>query len=348
MSLLKNIFCIFLFILLFQNCKEKPELKVTIQHLESPAKTLFQAISYVDENAVWVSGHKGMFMRSKDGGGTWDVFQHPTGDTLQFRDLYALSEDKVILMTSGEGSQSRIFSFAQDSIWKEHFVMNDASGFIDAMDFWDNQNGIVYGDAIDNYPYILLTKDGGESWQRADTTNMPKAGKGEGGFAASGTCLITRPKGKAWIATGAGGNCRVLSTQDYGKTWQTASSPLVKGDAAGNTSISMVGNKGFLVGGDLAKSKAYTKNVAFSEDEGKAWDLASTPVTKGAFYCGDLVNVGNEWFAFACGPKGLDYTQDFGKTWTQLDTLNYWAVGFYKNKGLAIGRDNKILRIVVE
>lgn len=316
--------------------------------LETTTESLLQAISQVDEKTVWISGHDATIIKSTDGGSTWKAFQHPTGDTLQFRDIHAFNTDRAVVMSAGPGPLSRIFTYSGGSLWEENFVMQDSLGFLDCIDFWDDQNGIAYGDAIDDYPYILLTSDGGNTWERAPTGNMPTAGKGEGGFAASGTCVTTGENGSAWIATGASGNCRVLLTNDYGFSWSEVGSPLIKGEAAGNTSISFVGKTGFLVGGDLAQTNEYTENCAFSSDGGISWSLAKQPNTRGAFYGGAIAKHQNQTFAFAGGPKGLDCTSDMGETWTTIDTLNYWAVSFHKNIGFASGRAGEVLKITLQ
>lgn len=337
-----------LFTLVLFSCTKRQPLNPKVELMQSPTTSLLQAISIVDENTVWISGHNASFVTSSDAGETWKLYTHPTGDTLQFRDIYAFDRNNAVLMSAGPGPLSRIFTFQAPDKWQENFVMQDSLGFLDCIDFWDDQRGIAYGDAIDNYPYILLTSDGGDSWYRADSTNMPKAGKGEGGFAASGTCVTTVTNGKAWIATGAGGNCRFLITDDYGQSWRVSNSPLVSGDAAGNTSVSFVGEVGVVTGGDLMKPQAYMDNCAFSTDGGESWKLSGQPLTVGAFYGGAITEVEGELFTLACGPNGLDYTKDYGQTWTTLDTLNYWAVSMKGKVGYASGTDGKILRISLQ
>lgn len=311
---------------------------------------LLQAISIVDENTVWLSGHNATFVRTVDGGDSWEVFQHPTGDTLQFRDLYAFDTSRIVLMSAGLGSLSRIFSVTDGINWEENFVMQDSLGFLDCMDFWDDERGIAFGDTIDEYPYILLTSDGGQTWSRAPIDEMPKAGKGEGGFAASGTCVTTGENGLAWIATGASGNARILLTRDYGVTWTSADSPIIKGDAAGHTSIDFVNeNIGFITGGDLSISDEYTHNCAFTSDGGESWTLTSTPNTLGAFYGSSSVQLDDQNFTFICGPNGLDFTSDFGQSWTTLDTENYWAVSLNKSGvGWVSGRGGRVMKLVLE
>ncbi len=334
--------------LLLMACSARKEPTPLLQKLDSPTESLLQAISIVVNQTVWISGHNASFVRSTDGGQSWQLFTHPTGDTLQFRDVHAFDANKVVLMSAGSGPLSRIFTFSEGSNWEENFVMEDSLGFLNSIDFWDTQNGIAYGDAIDEYPYILLTKNGGKSWERAPTENMPKAGEGEGGFAASGTCVTVGENGKAWIATGANGNSRVLITGDFGLTWEAVESPVVRGEAAGNTSVSFEGENGFITGGDITQQDIYTENCAFSNDGGKTWTLTQNPKTTGAFYGGSISQVGEDIFTFACGPKGLDYTSDLGQTWTNLDTLDYWAVAFKENIGFVSGRNGTILKITLQ
>ena len=339
---------LYLFALVVIACSPQKVVSPITQTLETPTESLLQAISIVDQNTIWISGHDASFIRTTNGGQSWDLFKHPTIDSLQFRDIYAFGTNKAVLMSAGTGSMSKILTFSNDSIWEENFVMNDSLGFMDCIDFWDAERGIAFGDAIDDYPYILLTNNGGQTWERAPTKNMPKAGKGEGGFAASGTCVTTGERGKAWIATGAGGNCRVLITYDYGVSWESVDSPIIKGNAAGNTSVSFDKEVGFLVGGDLAKPNEYTDNCAFTLDNGNSWRLTKQPLTKGAFYGGAVTQLGSDVHAFACGPNGLDYTKDMGQSWQTLDTLNYWAVSMEDDYGFVAGRDGQVLKITIK
>lgn len=309
-------------------------------------EALLQAISIVDENTVWLSGHNATFVRTSDGGASWDVFKHPTGDSLQFRDVHAFDANNIVLMSAGPGPQSRIFKVKDGKDWTETFVMPDSLGFLDCISFWDDQRGVAYGDAIDKFPYILLTQDGGQSWSRVDGSRLPRAGSGEGGFAASGSCVTTGENGAAWIATGAGGTARILRTEDYGKTWRTFYSPIVTGDAAGHTAVSFYDNlNGFATGGDLAISDAYTANCIYTTDGGEKWSVVAQPKTKGAFYGGAYTNE----ITLACGPNGMDYSLDNGKSWTQLDTANYWAVSMHSSgTGWASGKGGRVVRISLD
>lgn len=48
----------------------------------------------------------------------------------------------------------------------------------------------------------------------------------------------------------------------------------------------------------------------------------------------------------AAGPKGLDLSRDDAATWTALDTLAYWSVGFANpGAGWAVGPGGRITKI---
>lgn len=320
---------------------------VLLQPAESSTSALIQAISQVDDQTAWVSGHHATFGRTADAGGHWEMFTYDSIDSLQFRDIHAFSADDVVLMSAGPGAMSRIFLFNTKSGFRETYVMPYEKGFLNTIEFWDLQNGIAFGDSFDGELFALRTQDGGLSWTRIDPKNMPPAGNGEGGFAASGSCISLQPEGKAWIATGAGGNSRILYSEDYGKSWSGSDLPTVKGEAAGIMAIHMANAyTGLISGGDLNQADAYTENMAITIDGGKNWVLTKQPVTKGAFYGSTIIPWKGSYFLMACGPNGLDYSTDMGNTFINADTLNYWAVDLNPHgSGYATGKDGRIVRI---
>lgn len=328
-------------------CEPKP-LEIKTSALTSGTDALLQAISIVDDQTAWISGHKATFVRTTDAGNSWQVFRYELIDSLQFRDIHALSADEIVLMSAGPGAMSRIFKFHMDRGFEQTYLMEDSLGFLNTIEFWDHQTGLAFGDSFGGQLFVLKTTDGGNSWQRIDPTKLPAAGNGEGGFAASGTCISVRPGGKAWIATGAGGNARILFTPDFGESWQYFDTPMVKGDAAGTTSIHMLSDAlGTIVGGDLMQADQHTSNTAVTRDGGKTWELTQLPNTKGAFYGSDLISMGDGHLWIACGPNGIDYSNDLGMSFQTLDTLNYWAVDLHQSGfGYASGTKGKILKIV--
>jgi len=308
---------------------------------------LLQAVSPASANVVWLSGHEGTWVRSVDGGESWVVGVVPGHETLQFRDVHGFDARNAVLMSAGTGPESRIFRTADggDS-WNEVFRMDEAEGFLDCMDFWDRERGIVYGDALDGELYLLVTEDGGGSWRRVAPGALPPAQEGEGGFAASGTCVATEDPDRAWIATGNGPEPRLLRTDDGGETWSARDLPLVGGTARGATTVGMrPDGMGFALGGDLDPEGAGIR-VALTADRGATWSVAGELQMAGAVYGAAWVPDREPATLFAVGPGGIDWSADGGMTWSSADSTGHWAVGFAsRDLGWAVGPEGRVTEI---
>ncbi|MFW6088463.1 MAG: WD40/YVTN/BNR-like repeat-containing protein, partial [Gemmatimonadota bacterium] len=174
-----------------------------IERQASGTTSLLQAVSPVDDSVVWVSGHRGTWGRSVDGGATWTTGVVPGADTLQFRDVHAHSADIAWLLSAGSGELSRIYRTDDGGeSWTLQWTNDEPDGFYDCIDFWSADRGAVYGDAVESELRILRTVDGGAHWTRLAGSALPEALPGEGGFAASGTCFVTGSAGRGWVATG--------------------------------------------------------------------------------------------------------------------------------------------------
>lgn len=148
---------------------------------------LLQAVSVVDRDVVWVSGHGGVYARTTDGGRTWVAASVPGADSLEFRDVHALDSHTAWLLAAGSGDRSRVYRTDDGGgSWTLQWTNPEPEGFYDCFDFWDGRRGVLYGDAVDGALRILITVDGGRSWQRVPASSLPAALPGEGGFAASG------------------------------------------------------------------------------------------------------------------------------------------------------------------
>jgi len=309
---------------------------------------LLQAISIVDPDTVWVSGHAGTYGRTLNGGNDWQFWQMAGADTLQFRDVHAFNANHVLLMAAGPGALSQIRRTTDGGeSWELVYLMPESEGFLNTIELWENGYGLALGDALADGLFLLRTEDFGNSWQRISPSSLPLPLGKEGGFAASGTCIALGTEGKAWVGTGAGEYPRVLSTADYGKSWDWVAAPIVKGGAAGITSIRFWDDQhGVIVGGDLGKPEGHTQNVAISSDGGKSWELTGQPFTEGSFYGSAVFQQGNGYWLLACGPNGMDATNNGGKTWINLDSANLWALDIHKQGvGWATGKGGQIKKI---
>ena len=314
-------------------CVSRPEAPVpstaALEDQGSGTTELLQAVSIVDPDVVWVGGHGGTWARTVDGGVSWETARVPGAGTLQFRDVHALDARTAWLLSAGPGRQSRVYRTDDGGArWVLQWTNPETAGFYDCMDFWDAERGIVYGDAVEGSLRILRTEDGGAGWQLVDPGSLPAAQPGEGGFAASGTCAVTRPGGLAWIATGNAARARVFRTEDHGLSWTVADAPVIGGAAAGLTSLSMMDDRnGTAFGGNLAVNEERTDNLARTTDGGATWRPLPPLAMVGPAYGGVHVPGTGGRALLAVGPGGLDLSLDGGVTWRTLDPRAWWGVG---------------------
>lgn len=309
---------------------------------------LLQAVSVVDADVVWVSGHGGRYARTTDGGVTWTTAAVPDSDSLQFRDVHALDDRTAWLLAAGQGDLSRIYRTDDAGVtWSLQWTNPEPDGFYDCLDFWDDRRGVVYGDAVDGGLRILLTDDGGRSWRRVPDEALPAALPGEGGFAASGLCVETGADGRAWIAAGNTTASRVFLTDDFGRSWRAVEVPVEAGEGAGLTAVSMADSRrGFVFGGVLHEPDAHTRNVASTDDGGESWTALPSLSLAGAAYGGlTLPGTGGRGLV-AVGPGGAAFSVDGGASWSTFDDRAWWAVGSAGPDATWItGPDGRIARL---
>jgi photosystem II stability/assembly factor-like uncharacterized protein len=297
-----------------------------------------RGVSAVSERVAWASGADSTVLRTIDGGTTWQNLT-VTSDALEFRDVDAVDAQTAYVLSIGNGPASRIYKTTDaGKTWTQQFKNEDPKVFLDAMTFWDANNGIAFGDSVNGQFYILTTADGGHSWSRVPQTALPPALENEGAFAASGTNIAVFGKSHAWIGTGAAAKSRVLHTSDRGRTWQIADTPLASGASAGIFSIAFRDAKhGVIAGGDYRKEQEAVDNLAMTSDGGLTWTLV-----KGlSGFRSVVAYVPGTKTLIAIGPSGGDYSVDDGRTWTTIEGPGFDTFSFAAGKQVGWGAGAK-------
>jgi photosystem II stability/assembly factor-like uncharacterized protein len=306
-----------------------------------------QAVSVPGNGVVWVSGLAGTYALSLDSGASWRSGVVPGAEKLELRDIHALDGTTAYALSSGTGDQSRIFKTTDGGAsWSLSLVNPDSEGFFDCFDFWDGDHGLLYGDSVEGKLVLFATSDG-KTWARLPPDRLPAALTGEGGFAASGTCLVTVGETTAYVGTGAGSS-RVLRTGDRGRSWEAFETPIVSATAtAGITSLSFWDEEnGIAAGGDIAAPDRRQDNVAVLSGGGRAARLATPPTFEGAIYGIAHVPGTSPRALVVVGPKGAAYSLDSAQTWVPLSDDGYWSVGFDSSGvGWMVGPEGRISRL---
>lgn len=304
--------------------------------VEPLAGASLRGVSMPTDQTIWISGSGGACALSTDGGESWSDASPAEAreDGLDLRCLWALDDRLAYAASSGPGDASRILRTTDGgATWSTLHVNLDPDGFFDSIAFWDRDRGVVMGDATDGYLTILVTQDGGDTWERVPRDRTPEAIEGEHAFAASNRCIAVVPPNRAWIGTG-GSAARVWHTDDSGASWTAVSTPLPQGgEADGVYAIDFVDERhGVVVGGNYTRPEDGARAAAWTEDGGRTWHSADTRGYRSAVDS-------SAWGWLAVGINGTDYSAD-GSVWSAQsfapelnaiahspDGYDAWAVG---------------------
>ena len=308
-----------------------------------------RGISAASERVAWASGTRGTFLRTSDGGVTWQVGRVAGAESLDFRDVHAVDSTTAYLL--GIQKPASIYKTTDAGrSWVRQFADSSADAFIDCLAFWDRDHGIAIGDpmaALDGKMMLLVTANGGATWEQVPRDRLPVPLPKEGAFAASGTCITVMGTANAWIGTGLGGKGRVFRTSDRGRTWSVVETPV---DASvGTAGIFTIAfrdaDNGIVLGGDYQRPTLGQSNYARTEDGGRTWQ-AATPgpgfFISGVAYVGGTGGRG----VVAVGTAGWTSSTDGGETWVRGDTTSLNAVAFAGRTGWAVGPSGRVVKLV--
>ncbi|UEG48761.1 oxidoreductase [Ferruginibacter lapsinanis] len=284
----------------------------TIQTIDSIGVSL-RGLSVVNDKVIWVSGSMGAVGRSVDSGNTWKWYTVEGFEKNDFRDIEAFDETSAVIM--GTGEPAYILRTADGGeTWKVVFEDNTKGMFLDAMEFWNENSGIVVGDPIDGKFFVGRTFDGGFTWRGIPPENYPPAEQGEVCFAASGTNV--RKLGNAEAVFVSGGKTSSIFIRD-----KIIELPFEKDkETAGANSVAVKNKKIMaVVGGDFMVPDSTTKNCFITKDAGNKWVAPKIP-PHGYRSCIEYID-NKKWIS--CGLNGVDYSIDEGVTWKWISKEGY-------------------------
>ncbi len=303
-----------------------------LEKLPVPTTASLRGLSVVSENIVWASGTGGTVLRTVDAGKNWSVMTVPGAEKLDFRGIRAFDESIAVIMSSGkaEDGQARIYRTNDaGKTWKQVYEQKTPGIFFDAIAFWDPRHGIVLSDPVENHFALFITEDGGVTWKQLPSSALPASLPNEGGFAASNSCLVVQGEKNVWFASGGAKVARVFRSNDRGKSWSVAETPMHPANAStGIFSLAFQDAKnGIAVGGDYAHPESSDlPNVMRTQDGGKTWQAGDPTKPLGIYLSSvaGLRNMGGPGFV-AVGINGMLTSAD-GRGWTRIGEENLNSV----------------------
>jgi photosystem II stability/assembly factor-like uncharacterized protein len=323
-----------------------PQLHLSWTLTPTGSSSQFRGLAPVSNKIAWVAGSKGTVLRTVDGGATWASVGPELSEedqALEFRDVQARSADEAVILSIGEGADSRVYVTADGGeSWTLSFTNEEPVAFYNCIAFDTEEHGLAISDPVEGKFRLIETFDGGKTWAIVDSAGMPDALPGEFGFSASGTCLSTAA-GRWYLASGGIDPGRVFHSGD-GLEWEASDSSIAGGPAGGVFSVQFRdARRGLAVGGDFESPAGNVNNAAWSSDGGATWKPASK--FPGGYRSGASWVPGLHTVALAVGPTGSDITLDGGKAWHNFDNgtfdsvecLNAWTCWASGAKG-RVGR----------
>ncbi|MDR3714457.1 MAG: oxidoreductase [Puia sp.] len=334
---------------LFLSCLCLGNLPLHAQRIEvlthGPRTTSLRGLSVVNEGIIWVSGSNGTVGKSIDGGQNWDWMTVTGFEKRDFRDIEAFDENTAVIMAVAEPADI-LLTTDGGRIWKTVYENDTPGMFLDAMEFWNVNSGIVIGDPVKGRFFVTRSFDGGKTWKDIPFPRLPLADSGEACFAASGTNVRSLDRGEACFVSG--GMKSRLFIRD-----RVIDLPIVQGrETTGANSVAIKDHdklKGGLhlvvVGGDFAKDSSTYRNCAFTQDGGKTWIFPRTP-PHGYRSCVEYLDKAD---VLACGLTGVDLSRDDCVDWQLISTESFNVCRRAK-KGQTVflaGNNGKIGKLVL-
>ncbi|MEA3223867.1 MAG: YCF48-related protein [Thermodesulfobacteriota bacterium] len=290
------------------------------------------ASAVISEGSYIIVGDRGKIYFTNDAAETWKVVDSKTKNALASvsfsddRNGWIAGQDGVILHSADGGKT-----------W-EHQV-SGVNKYLLAVDFLDATNGVAVG--ADSA--VIMTADGGKTWTKSPF-KLPSDFEEDSDISEEFN-LFTVKMMDAWHICIAGDGGRIFITEDAGKTWITAKSPLYDEEMMeGKILYSMAYDSGTIYAVGIDGTFIYSK------DQGKTWTEASSGITEPEIYCIDVAG----GIGLAAGSGGnIIRTSDRGETWHTVkvpeEVTQAWLSGITLKKcdsgtvkGLIVGQNGTV------
>lgn len=299
----------------------------------------------IDSGRVWYAANNGNYGRLDLHNGKHFV-GNIVKDTLKL-EFRSIAQTKDYIFVLSVANPGLLYRISKDG--KETQLVYEEKGekvFYDAIQFWNDAEGIAVGDPTENCFSLIITRDGGQTWTKTSCANLPELAEGEAFFAASNSNIIIKGN-RTWIVSG-GKKSRVFYSDDKGISWQVVTTPIIQGSAMTGIFSADFYNEtiGFATGGDYEKPNQNFGNKISTFDGGKTWSLIGENEGYGYGSCVQFVPNSNGNELVTVGASGVYYSYNQGKNWNKIaDYKDLFTIRFIDNKTAIAAGNKKIIRL---
>jgi photosystem II stability/assembly factor-like uncharacterized protein len=271
------------------------------------------SVGMLDQTALWalpvdttgaiIDG----FTKSVDGGTTWlpGTFNAGTG----LSQLFAFNSTVCWALFNTGATQGIYKTTNSGATWAKQGTAFGASSFADLMHFFNETDGIAVGDPVGGYFEIYFTNNGGTSWTRVPSINIPAPTSGEYGITGDYDAVGN----DIWFGTNKG---RVYHSIDKGMHWTVALTNFGAAETVQPAFSDAMNGICF---------RSYL-NIGIETAIGRTYDGGATWVTvnvTGPMYARYITYVPGTTSTFvgssaAAGANGISYSTDGGNTWAAI------------------------------
>lgn len=288
-----------------------------------------RGVHVVNDSVAWITGVNGFFGKTEDKGKNWTFGTISTKHATDYRSIYAFDKNTAIAV--GIGSPGVIYKTNDGGIhWKLVYFNADTNMFLDGIKFQNNLQGVVVGDPIGGYVFILETFDQGENW--IETPKTPAMVQ-EGAFAASNSSIGVYGNGGYVFGFGSPASTRILNynNRKLNDHFHTYTVPFFKGEACGIYALDVKPNKGWVVavGGSYLETEREDSCSYISFDFGQTFKPLPSHVG-GYRSCVQFIPK-TDYGILVASYKSMWISHNLGKQWTDLNIKDVFAFNYSPN-----------------
>jgi photosystem II stability/assembly factor-like uncharacterized protein len=289
------------------------------KQFQAPGKASLRGLAPISDQVCWASGSGGAWLKTEDGGASWQTGTVAGLDTVDFRSIHAFDSKTAVVASAGQPAV--IYRTEDGGVSWQKVHQEGGEAFFDAIQFVDTQKGYVLGDPIGGKWMILETRDGGKSWH--SLPSLPAAIPGEAAFAASASSMVADATG---LVFATGGTVSRLHRYTFAsQSWEVRElTDMLQGQPSqGVFAVTALPGAGglVLVGGDYLKPDYRIANALLALGE---VTIANSEGPGG--YRSGVAYFPEQGWVVAVGPGGSDYSSNGAHSWQPLSKTGYHAV----------------------